>query len=641
MKHEISYQIYDPKKPFGENFEGGKTPLLLMEHLRMMDYPISRGISYEKTVDEFLLQLETNDSLRSLRDCESAVVLLNEEGALMRDEQGWELLFSPDQTEGTGMAEETDLYAILRRLLQEEKKDRLCRVRVPERSLKELVSGISPFSILDEYCKTQPGRYLAVAERIVYEGMDEISRRIPVCRYGKLVSIDKEEIENYHTIKALLDDYIHQYDHQNGDSPLQPLSIAVFGAPGCGKSFGVREIAGSSGRFGITALNLSQYHDPAEFFEALREALQCRNSQIPLVFIDEFDSELNGTPRGWLRYFLAPMQDGEFTLNGKRCETSTAVFVFAGATASSFSAFLPHTEEEQEAFQLIKGTDFVSRLKGILNIKGPNPTRPTDKSAVIRRGLLLRDLLVRKCPEICENGIAHISRCLLSAMLGVSEYRHGTRSLEMIVAMSRLSGFRRFTPSCLPVDEQLNLHLKVKDFRRKLEFEQKMGDVVETFAEIEHEHTRSVREQEIRLSAVTEAEAGRAMNDPEMKPWSELDEFYKEGHRSRIRYLGERLEGYDLNIGLRSIQPGRGDAITELYGPTLETLSEIEHTRWMSYKTAEGWRPGKYDRDLKLTPELVPYEELTEETREIIRKSLRPLPLYLKEVGYELYTKSF
>ncbi len=35
------------------------------------------------------------------------------------------------------------------------------------------------------------------------------------------------------------------------------------------------------------------------------------------------------------------------------------------------------------------------------------------------------------------------------------------------------------------------------------------------------------------------------------------------------------------------------------------------------------------------------YEELTEETREAIRKSLRPLPSYLKEVGYELYTKSF
>ena len=45
MKHEISYQIYDPQKPIKKNLDSGKTPLLLMEHLRMMDYPISRGIS--------------------------------------------------------------------------------------------------------------------------------------------------------------------------------------------------------------------------------------------------------------------------------------------------------------------------------------------------------------------------------------------------------------------------------------------------------------------------------------------------------------------------------------------------------------------------------------------------------------------
>ena len=31
------------------------------------------------------------------------------------------------------------------------------RVRVPERSTKTLISGVAPFSILDEYCKSQPG----------------------------------------------------------------------------------------------------------------------------------------------------------------------------------------------------------------------------------------------------------------------------------------------------------------------------------------------------------------------------------------------------------------------------------------------------------------------------------------------------
>ena len=636
------YQIFDPAMTLEENFNKDNTPLLMMEHLRMLDYSISRGISYEKTVDEFMIQLATNDSLRSLRNCTDIVILLNQEGALVKHDGIWELLFTPDQIESEGHESPERLPVIYKKLLAEEKKQHVCRVTVPERSLKELVSGIAPFSILDEYCKKQPGRYLAVAERIVYEGVDAIASHVPVCRYGNLVSLDKEEIENYHTVKALLDDYIYQFEHLNNDDRLQPLSVAVFGAPGSGKSFGVKQIAGSSGRFCVTSLNLSQYHSPTEFFEALRESMQCRSNQIPLIFIDEFDSELNSVSRGWLKYFLAPMQDGEFTLNGKRIEISACVFVFAGATASSFSQFLPHSEEEQEAFRLVKGTDFVSRLKGILNVKGPNPTRVTDRSAVIRRGMLLREQIVRKCPGILDHDTVSMSRSLLSAMLSVSEYRHGTRSLELILAMSCLSGVKRFTPSCLPMDEQLNLHLNARDFRHKLSFEQIMGSVVETYAEIAHEHYRRTRTEEILLSGKTEDEIKKDMENPELVPWEELDEYYKEGHRSQLRFLGERLQAYDISIGLRPVLPGTADAISELYGPTLETLSEIEHERWMRDKSADGWRYGKQqDRELKLTPDLVSYEELDEETKEFIRKSLRALPMYLKELGYELYTKSY
>lgn len=641
MKQGLSYRIFDPERTLEENCAGDSTPLLLMEQLRMLDYPISRGVSYERTVDEFLLQLATNDSLRALKNCQNAVILLNSEGALLRRSGRWELLFSPEAAEGPALAEGEDPESVFKRLLSEEKKHNLCRVQIPERSLKELLSGISPFSILDEYCKTQPGRYLAVAERIVYEGVDVLSRHVPVCRYGKLISADKEEIENYHTIKNLLDDYIYQYDHLDAEDRIQPLSIAVFGAPGCGKSFGVREIARSGGRFCTTSLNLSQYHSPEEFFEALREALQSKSNQIPLVFMDEFDSELGGTPRGWLRYFLAPMQDGEFTLNGKRCEMTAAVLVFAGATASSFSQFLPQSDDEQDAFRLVKGFDFVSRLKGILNVKGPNPTRVTDRSAVIRRAMILREQILQKCPGICADGTVEISKSLLSAMLSVSEYRHSTRSIEMILAMSCLSGVRRFTPSCLPMEKQLNLHLNAKDFKQKLEFEQIMGGAVEKYAEIAHEHEREKRLDELKRSGKTNDEIKQEMQDPELVPWDELDEFYKEGYRSQIRFLGERLEAYDVSIGLRPVLPNTTDAISDLYGPSLELLSEIEHERWMRDKMADGWRLGKYDRELKLTQDLVPYQELDDETKELIRRSLRALPSYLKEVGYELYTKSY
>ena len=130
--------------------------------------------------------------------------------------------------------------------------------------------------------------------------------------------------------------------------------------------------------------------------------------------------------------------------------------------------------------------------------------------------------------------------------------------------------------------------------------------------------------------------------EPEMADWAQLDEFYKEGHRSQIRYLGEKLMDYDNNIGLRPIVPGATDSVQELYGPLLEEMSEWEHERWMQDKLADGWRYGRnLDPELKLTPDMVPYDELEPRVQEFIRRSVRNVPEYLEAIGYELYRKSF
>ena len=55
-----------------------------------------------------------------------------------------------------------------------------------------------------------------------------------------------------------------------------------------------------------------------------------------------------------------------------------------------------------------------------------------------------------------------------------------------------------------------------------------------------------------------------------MADWSDLDEFYKEGHRSQIRYLGARLETFNMSIGLRPVLPGAAASIMALYGPVLD-----------------------------------------------------------------------
>ena len=99
MKPRAYYQPYQSGLLLAQAFSPSKTPLLRMEHLRQLDFPISREISYERTVDEFLLQLAVNDALRALRSRKDMVILLNEEGALIREDWHWSLLFTPNRSE--------------------------------------------------------------------------------------------------------------------------------------------------------------------------------------------------------------------------------------------------------------------------------------------------------------------------------------------------------------------------------------------------------------------------------------------------------------------------------------------------------------------------------------------------------------
>lgn len=637
------FQEYNPRKPLKRAFDQEHIPMLLMRQLRNLDFPISRRISYERTVDEFLLQLAVNDSLRVLRQRQDMVILLNEEGVLIREAGKWSLLFTPNRGEHMTLEVDAELFPVYERLLEEEAAGRVCRIELPERSLKVLAADAAPFCILDEYCKNYPGGYLSVAEMIVYVGADWLYEHVPVCRFNKMATVDRDEIESYHTIKALLDDYILRYDASDEGEMVQPLSVAVFGPPGSGKSFGVKQIAASCGRYKVFSLNVSQYKGPGELFEALDEALKSAEDQIPLIFFDEFDSELEGTSRGWLKYFLAPMQDGEYTLKGKINAIKGAVFVFAGGTASSFRGFLPQNPEETERFRKIKGMDFVSRLKGVLNIKGINPVNERDRAHIIRRAMILRGQLERNIPGVFTHGDskANVSRALLSALLRVSIYRHGARSLEFILAMCRLSDVDRFTPSCLPLDEQLDIHLDVKDFQQKLTFEQVMGDMVEIYAKNAHENYRQKHLEEARKLGADEETLSKVREEEEMADWDQLDEYYKESYRSQIRYLGEKLEDYETDIGIRPVVEGEADTIAELYGPVLEEVAEMEHKRWNIEKLKDGWKYGSFDAELKQSPEIVPYEELDSKTKEFIRKNVREVPQLLKAIGYELYYKSF
>jgi hypothetical protein len=306
-----------------------------------------------------------------------------------------------------------------------------------------------------------------IAYKIVIEGEDTALKDVPMGNFGKLKTVDRREIESFHSIKNLMQRYIES------ESFTRPLSIAVFGSPGSGKSFGVTEIVKSiaSGKTEILKFNLSQFESQSDLISAFHKVRDLAlDGRIPLVFFDEFDSSFKGTEKlGWLKYFLAPMQEGKFMERETMHPIGRSIFVFAGGTNSTFEEFRWFDECDKMRFKDAKGPDFISRLSGYVDIPGPNQVDDNDRFYMIRRAMLLRSLLEQKVEDIFDSKKrARINGSVLHALLKVEEYKHGARSIEAIIEMSRLNGRRSWEQADLPAKEQLALHVDEESFSRLL-----------------------------------------------------------------------------------------------------------------------------------------------------------------------------
>ncbi len=301
--------------------------------------------------------------------------------------------------------------------------------------------------------------YRAIAARIALEGDVAACRGLPVERMGAWASVDRTEIESMRSVRNIIGEYLSQTRR------IRPLSLAVFGPPGAGKSFAIKQMARewTTGGTKMTVLefNLSQFGAPDALPAALQRVRDCAVEQtLPLVFWDEFDTALDGRPLGWLAHFLAPMQDGAFVEDGILRPIGPAIFIFAGGTHATMESFKTKAVELPGA----KATDFLSRLRGFVNVLGPNPTNARDETYMLRRALLLRALLRGRSGQLIGGGRLNIDPGVLRAFLDIAAYLHGARSMESIIEMSALAGKLRYERSALPAQHQLSLHVDADEF---------------------------------------------------------------------------------------------------------------------------------------------------------------------------------
>lgn len=441
----------------------------------------------------------------------------------------------------------------------------------------------------------------------VIEGLPQLS-------FGALTTIDRWEIESFRNICNLIVNYT------DSDS-VRPLSIAVFGTPGSGKSFGVTQIAKNilPGKVEKLEFNVSQFTDNADLgaaFQRVRDVIL--EGKLPLVFFDEFDSD----NLKWLKTFLMPMQDGKFRDESGEHPLGKCILVFAGGTSPSFELFCKRMSsgdpEEQKQYKAMKAPDFVSRLRGTINIPGPNPTGDKDKNYILRRALLLRSLCLRHA-KLKGGAPLPVNKNVLWAMLLVPEYKHGARSMEAILDMSRIEG-NTWEPVSLPFYSQLSLHVDADAFIRLVLREVILNSCLEKLA-------IAIHEDYCAKNPCTKYDL----------PWEQLPEDIKESNRDQARCLGKYLNetGYAFDAGDTPFP-----SVEKFCDEEIVKIAKLTHEIWMKSKFDAGYVYGEVkDAEKKTHPLLVPWDDprLPEEEKQKDRDiAVNIIPL-LKSVELRIY----
>jgi hypothetical protein len=485
----------------------------------------------------------------------------------------------------------------------------------------------------------------AIAMEVVINGIDKALASTPKARFGAYVTVDREEIERINEIARLITNY------QANQLDRKPLSIAVFGPPGSGKSFAIKQLAAKIFPKDQTTLefNLSQLSSRQELHQAFHQVRDASvKGMVPLVFWDEFDTRRENNELGWLKEFLAPMQDAEFHDGSHSHPFGKAIFVFAGGTKQSFQEFDLSTAKEKQ-FIDAKGPDFVSRLRGYVNIKGPNPIGPhdsreknaeLDKAYVLRRAMLLRKVLERFHPELIDldTGNAAMSSNLIRGFLRVKGFKHGARSLESIVSMCSLKGTEYFGVAALPSPDILKLHV-TSDFMEEVEAGEIEVPSVEAIAEEFHKAWRKQKEEDgYELGPERSDEPPK--RHPLLIPYLELSEKDKDGNRRPARgtIAGLRRLGYD--IVLLANVPEKKGIITEFLGPHMVRMMEMEHDIWLRDYLMRGYAHSETTNDKLCLHRCCEHmSKVDPDDKELDRVIVESIPKALEKIGYALIRK--
>lgn len=474
----------------------------------------------------------------------------------------------------------------------------------------EIGSGVScNWSILDHTI----GDPAETARQIVRTGISTTRSQIPLAQFGSLVLVDRQEIESFRALFNFVREYLEV-------SQTKPLSIALFGPKGSGKSFAAMQVAETASGEQIVQkfrFDLGQFRSVDDLVVAIQSVRDCSlEGRLPLVYVNGFDTRLSGTSLYWLPHLLPIMLHGRFFDHGESRPVGAAVFLLGATTFRSYEDFQRRAAEGSET--LAGAEDFLGCLGGFVNMLGPDCVDDDDRLYPVRRAVILRTLLEEREPNLKLEEEISIDESVVDGLLMVPTYRRGVRSLISIISMSRLNGCCHFERAALPPEAQLHLHVEYGTFMKYMS-----GRILpESVRELLAERLHGVYLQQRLKMASTNSED----LEPKDQQWSQLGEELKESARAHADDIPRKLRM--ISCFLAQIQEHR-TPVTKFDKEELEMLAKSEHERWSAERLQKQWRLGERDIAVRKSPFLIPWDDLLPEWQDVDRAMVESYPSIL------------
>jgi hypothetical protein len=124
-------------------------------------------------------------------------------------------------------------------------------------------------------------------------------------------------------------------------------------------------------------------------------------------------------------------------------------------------------------------------------------------------------------------------------------------------------------------------------------------------------------------------------NNPSLVPWDELPAYLKESNRHQADHIAAKLKA--IGYGIAPLTDWDAERL-KFTAQEVEQMAQMEHQRFVEERLRVGWTYASAPKSVerKTSPDLVPWDELSEPAKEKDRGTVRGLPSFLAGAGFQV-----